>query len=171
MRWKEVKLVNAFSKGQSSFLQRASNGTTSFSHHARRGMFAILHCLVYFTLSRSWHTMLVWLRDARITVWDASVLTLICLLLLLLLLLCPRLFSSAFEKVTTSKTVDVFYPYPERWEQKKNKNVLCRVLSILMLIVCCILLKHMLWVWFCRDLKKEQKKTKQNKTKKETVTN
>lgn len=32
-----------------------------------------------------------------------------------------------------------------------------------MLIVCCILLKHMLWVWFCRDLKKEQKK--QNKTK------
>lgn len=164
-----MKLENAFSKGQLSFLQRAINGTTSFSHHARRGMFAILHCPVYFTLSLA--------PDVRCQFgWEIPVSLsemLQCLpsFVFFYFFLCPRLFSSAFEKVTTSKTVDVFYPYPERLEQKKKKNVLCRVLSILMLIVCCILLKHMLWVWFCRDLKKKNKKKKETKRKKETVTN
>lgn len=37
--------------------------------------------------------------------------------------------------------------------------------SISMLTVCCILLKHMLWVWFCRD---SEKTNRENKKKNET---
>lgn len=117
-------------------------------------MFAVLHCLCVFhsLLTTCCFDETLQRYNDRLSDWSSFF---VCLFFVLVYFLS----ASGGEK---------------KWQSVKSSGCslsLSRVVgtgsySISMLTVCCILLKHMLWVWFCRDSEKRNRENKKNLTKK-----
>lgn len=133
-------------------MRKTINGTTSvrLSWRQKRGMFAVLHCLCVFhsLLTNCCFDETLQRYNDRLSDWSSFF---ICLSFVLVYFLS----ASGTEK---------------KWQSVKSSGCslsLSRVVgtgsySISMLTVCCILLKHMLWVWFCRDSEKRNRENKKN---------
>lgn len=90
-----------------------------------------------------------------ITVWDASVLNLICLWAIFFFFFCLVYSPLVFEKLKKKDYIQGWLEVCGFFTECLEQNVLCKVFSILMLIVCCTFAKtyavSVVMLWFAKS--------------------